>query len=111
MFCVLENINSSVFFCTVHCYIFIYFKPTKYTYSQCFENKGSSSGRGFTYRYYMIYFICISISSLVGRIEHTLLPNILLIMMHAKHTIPCLYVNFHPEDEPSVSKRVENIIN
>ena len=59
----------------------------------------------------MVCFIRISISSLTGRRKDTLLPTTLLILMHIKHTIPFLYVNLHPEEEPSVSKRVENIIN
>jgi len=42
-------------------------------------------------------------------IEHTLLPTRLLILMYVDHTIPnCIY-NLFPEDEPSVSKHVENI--
>jgi hypothetical protein len=44
-----------------------------------------------------------------NRIEHTLLPSILLILMHVK--VPyhkCIY-NRLPEDEPSVSKHVEDI--
>jgi hypothetical protein len=45
--------------------------------------------------------------------EHTLPPTGLLILMHVNHTIPyrtCIY-NRLPEDETSVSKRVEDINN
>jgi len=41
----------------------------------------------------MVCFTCISVSSLVGSLEHTLLPTRLLTLMHVKHTKL-------PEDEP-----------
>ena len=57
----------------------------------------------------MVRFVYIGISSLVGR--YTLIPTRLLILMHVAHNIPYLYVYRLPEDEPSVSKHVEDINN
>jgi hypothetical protein len=60
----------------------------------CFEPEGSSSGRRYG-------------------IEHTLLLTRLLIPMYVKHAISyhnCIYKRL-PEDEPSGSKHVEDIIN
>jgi hypothetical protein len=53
--------------------------------------------------YGIVCFACISINSLVGR-------RVSSISMHVKHTVPQLCVNRLPEDEPSGSKHVEDII-
>ena len=87
--------------------------------STFFEPKRSSSGRWSCIRYGIVCIRCIIISSIVGRrvcvcaracvcmcvcvcvcvcvsIEHTILPTILLILMHLKHALPYLYVQDVP---------------
>jgi hypothetical protein len=73
----------------------------------CFELEGSSSGRRlYIHVWYGIRYM-VSISSSVGSsIKHIFLPKRLLILMHVKCT--CIY-NHLTEDEPSVSKHVEDI--
>jgi len=79
--------------------------------STCFEPEGSSSGRQMYMQlwYGVFYMHQYKQSSGYKSIEHNLLPNRLLILMHVEHTVPNCIHNLLPEDEPSVSKHVEDI--
>jgi len=72
-------------------------------YITCFEPEGSSSGNCCVYRHGIVCCTWISVSSLVGEGP--------LILMHVLYNTlyhTCI-LNRLPEDEPWVSKHVENI--
>ena len=56
--------------------------------SACFEPEDSSSEDGCIYSYGILSFTCITISSPVNSVEHTLLPTRLLLVMRMKRTTP-----------------------
>jgi hypothetical protein len=75
--------------------------------STCFDPEASPSGR----RLYIQ--VCYSVFHMYRytRIEYTLLPTELLILMHVKHCLSYLYLQPFPEDEPSGSKHVKDFKN
>jgi len=84
---------------------FIFRKTVVYTVMLWYDLNASSISHTYTVR-----FTCISISS-VYTVRCTCISKAVLILMHVKRNMPCRHCvhNRLPENEPSISKYIEDI--